>query len=110
METLLYYLVALAWGFAGWFLRVVWNYWKHSREIEKETHTWFNWDTFRKKYDQDWIMSGVATIVFALISDWAWSIWLSELLLKVSTPYDPKANVIIGFLAILLVEKLSGEK
>ena len=45
-------------------------------------------------------------MVLSLISDWAWEAFLSDLVLSKTTEYNPKINVILGFLAILIVEKL----
>lgn len=102
--------IAILWGLLGWSLRVVYNYYKHSKLVEEKPRGRFNWETFIAKYDQDWIMGFAAMVVFAAIADWAWVAFISQLLLSRASEYDPKANVIIGFLSILLVEKLAGKK
>jgi len=102
--------VAIAWGLLGWALRVVWTYWIYSKDVESKPRGRFHWHQFIIKYDQDWVMGFAAMIVFSAIADWAWGAFISELILSKATVYDPKANVIIGFLSILLIEKLAGKK
>ena len=101
-------LIAILWGLVGWSLRVIYTYWLYSKDIEANHRGKFNWNKFIVKYDQDWIMGFAAMVVFASIADWAWVAFISNLILSRETLYDPKANVIIGFLSILLVEKLAG--
>lgn len=103
------YITMLLWGLLGWIVRVVWTYYTHSKTVEAKKNGRFVWSTFRKKYDQDWIMGFIAMIAFSLISDWAWTAFLSEMVTSSVSDYDPKANVIIGFLSILIVEKLASK-
>jgi hypothetical protein len=106
----LYILIAILWGFSGWFLRVIWNYYTYSKCVESKVNGKFSWPFFIKKYDQDWIMGFAAMVVFSLISDWAWGAFLSDLILSRESEYDPKANVIIGFMSIYIIEKLASRK
>lgn len=95
----------LLWGFLGWTVRVCYTYYAHSKKVEAKKGGRFVWNTFKKKYDQDWIMGFVGMIALSLISDWAWGAFLSEMILSKVTVYDPKVNVLLGFMAIYLIEK-----
>jgi hypothetical protein len=99
------YTIALLWGLLGWITRVVWTYYTHSKLVESKKGGRFVWSTFIKKYDQDWIMGFVAMVAFSLISDWAWEAFLSNMITGSISDYDPKVNVLIGFLSILIIEK-----
>jgi hypothetical protein len=111
MEVVIsWYGIALFWGFLGWVLRVVFTYYKYSKNIEAQTGKRFVWKTYRKKFDQDWIMGFVGMVVFSLIADWFWSAGLSEWITSKESDYDPKVNVIIGYMAIFIAEKLAGKE
>lgn len=103
------YTAALLWGLLGWSVRVVWTYYTHSKKVESKKGGKFVWSIYRKKYDQDWIMGFVAMVAFSLISDWAWCAWLSEIITDKVSGYDPKVNVLIGFLSIFIIEKLASK-
>lgn len=104
------YLIALFWGLLGWFTRVVWTYCTHSKLVESKRNGRFIWSVFIKKYDQDWVMGFIAMIALSLISDWAWVAFLSEMITSRVSDYDPKVNVLIGFLSIFIIEKMANKK
>lgn len=106
IDSIIYYSIALFWGSIGWFARVTWTYYTHSKIVEAKKNGRFVWSTFKKKYDQDWIMGFVAMVMFSLISDWAWDAGLADMITNKASVYDPKANVLIGFLSIFIIEKL----
>ncbi len=109
---ILYILTALFWGSLGWLTRVVQTYWSHSRKVEADPKGRFKWDSFKRKYDQDWIFGFILMIGLSLTSDWAWGAFLNDLLVRFisipeNIPYDPKINLFLGYIGLFLIEKLA---
>ena len=104
------YLTAIGWGFLGWVTRVVWTYYTHSKEVEAKPRGHFKWHSFKEKYDQDWIMGFVAMVVLAIVSDLLWGAGLNKMILDETSDYDPRVNILIGFMSIYIIEKLGNKK
>ncbi len=100
------YFIAIGWGCIGWAARVAQTYYTYSKLVESKRRGRFVFSKFRKKYDQDWVYGFFAMLMLSAVADLLWVHVFSKWIFEVETPYYARINVIIGFMAIYIVERL----
>lgn len=99
METTgINYFLAISFALIGWFLRVVWYYFKFDSDTEV-----FNHKKFWLVYDKYIITGFVGAVVLALVSDIIWAQWFDDWVGMDGALYDERANIALGFIVLLIL-------
>jgi uncharacterized membrane protein YuzA (DUF378 family) len=89
--------LAVAYALIGLCVRVSWYYFQFDNDNES-----FNGKKFWMIYDKYIILGFAGAVALALLSDMAWPMCDSWIGME-GQPFDERLNIIIGFLAVLLL-------
>lgn len=103
--------ILLLYGVVGLLVRIVVDYYRHSRKVEKGGGT-FERKAFVKKYDQDWILGGVVVLAIAVGGDYLYTYILGPLavrfeLVKEVPPFAHELGILFGVFSTWIGHKLS---
>ena len=111
MEDIKHIIPLLIYCLIGLTVRIVIDYYRYSRRIEKDGGK-FKRGVFIAKYDQDWVLGFVVVLAIAAGGEYLWHYWLGPLGIKAGyyeevPPFAPQLGIVLGLFSTWIGNKLA---